>query len=533
VSKDWTDALGNTPGKSFGPIYLQIITQNEWLVQEMYEKLQRNPSSVDKSWQDFFQSIDDTKFLNGLMNSALGETPISTLLKKQQVNMISSQLDDDVQTSPRHARKPISSIGVDEFESYSNSPNELAPTLTKKPRKKPPLIKFLFIGILILVSLFVSSTMAYAAFFQNGQDVSTSKNSFAKLYDAIFQGDTGNFSTEDSFTSSVVRGNVSIVLNAPGVVINTSDILLTPSLREPISNIFVKVGDVVSKGMLLGTLKDTKQLANLTEAKLQQLIAEKDVISLKKESDLKIAKAYLEAKQANYNFQLDQLSQTKLISPIDGVVSMVNGAVNEYPLPDNYTSLGGPRPMFAISSNLPPQFEALVNVVDGSNLYAGKPVSIVFDLPESQVQRLANLQTSPTPTPKASGSPTPSPSEAPLVPTTFTGVISSLIPIPPAEGVKPAIKVIVDFNQKIPSINPGYSGILKASVVAVSNAVLVPNEAIYPYGGLFRVNVVSNVGGKEAVTPTLVKLGVVGVSSTQILNGVRVGDEIEVGYKNK
>ena len=189
--------------------------------------------------------------------------------------------------------------------------------------------------------------------------------------------------------------------------------------------------------------------------------------------------------------------------------------------------------MFAISSPLPPQFEAIVNAVDGSKLYVGKPVSIVFDLPESQVQRLANLQSSSFPTPKTSVSPSPSSSEAPLVPTTFTGVISSLMPIPPVEGVKPGIKVVVDFNQKIPSINPGYPGTLKASVIAASNAVLVPNDAIYPYGGLFRVNVVSNVGGKEAVTPTLVKLGVVGVSSTQILNGVRVGDEIEVGYKNK
>jgi hypothetical protein len=187
--------------------------------------------------------------------------------------------------------------------------------------------------------------------------------------------------------------------------------------------------------------------------------------------------------------------------------------------------------MFGISSNLSPQFEALVSVVDGSKLYAGKPVSIVFDLPESQVQRLANLQPF-SPTPKPSGSPSPSLSDSPLVPTTFTGVISSLITIPPAEGVKPAIKVIVDFNQEIPSINPGYSGVLKASIVAAINAVLVPNEAIYPYGGLFRVNVVSSVGDKKVITPTLVKLGVVGNSSTQILEGVQVGDEIEVGYKN-
>ena len=532
MSKDWTDAPGNTPGNSFGPIYLQIITQNEWLVQEMYEKLQRDPSSVDKSWQDFFQSIDGTKFLNTLMNSTMDNPPVSTLLNKQQVNMISSQLDDDVQTSPRHARKPISSITVDEFESYSNSPNELAPTLTKKPRKKPPLIKFLFIGILILVSLFVSSTMAYAAFFQNGQDVSTSKNSFAKLYEAIFQRGADNFTSEDTFTTTVALGNVSIVLNAPGNVINTSDILLTPSLREPISNIFVKVGDVVSKGTLLGTLKDTRQLSNLADAKLALLVAEKETSNKKTESDLKIAKAYLEAKKASYNYQLDQLSQTKLISPIDGIVSTVNGAVNEYPLPDSYTQTGGAKPMFAISSNLPPQFEAIVNVADGSNLYVGKPVSIVFDLPESQVQRLANLQPSSSPTPQASGSPIPSPSDIRLVPTTFTGVISALIPIPPAEGVIPGIKVVVDFDEKIPSINPGYSGVLTASVIAASNAVLVPNGAIYPYGGLFRVNVVSSIGGKKVITPTLVKLGVVGISSTQILEGVQVGDEIEVGYKN-
>ena len=533
MSKDWTDAPGNNPGNSFGPIYLQIITQNEWLVQEMYEKLQRDPSSVDKSWQDFFQSIDGTKFLNTLMNSALNNPPVSTLFNKQQVNMISSQLDDDVQTSPRHARKPISSNDVDELESYSKSLNELAPALNENARKKHPQKKFLLISSLILVSLFLASTMIYAAFFQNGRDASFSKNSFSNLYDSIFQKDAGNFNSEDTFTTTVALGNVSIVLNASGTVINTNDVLLTPSIREPISNIFVSVGDVVSKGTLLGTLKDTRQLSNLAEAKLQLLIAERDASSAKTQLDLKIAKANLQSKKEFINFQLDQLSQTKLISPIDGVVSIVNGAVNEYPLPDNYTSLGGPRPMFAISSNLPPQFEAIVNVVDGSNLYVGKPVSIVFNLPESQVQRLANFQPSIPPTPKSSVSPSPSSSEPPLVPTTFTGVISSLMPIPLVEGVKPGIKVVVDFKQKILSINPGYLGILKASVIAASNAVLVPNGAIYPYGGLFRVNVVSSIGGKKVITPTLVKLGVVGISSTQILEGVQVGDEIEVGYKNE
>jgi multidrug efflux pump subunit AcrA (membrane-fusion protein) len=533
MSKDWTDAPGNNPGNSFGPIYLQIITQNEWLVQEMYEKLQRDPSSVDKSWQDFFGSIDGTKFLNTLMNSALNNPPVRTLLNKQQVNMISSQLDDDVQTSPRHARKPISSITVDEVESYSNSPNELAPALNGKSRKKHPVIRFLLVSGLIVVSLFVSSTMIYAAFFRSDQEASLSKNSFTKLYEAVFQRDAGSFSSGDSFTTKVSLGNVSILLNVPGTVVNTNDVLLTPSLREPISNILVKVGDAVSKGTLLGTLKDTKQVSNLAEAKLQLLIAKKNLSNTKTQPDLNIAKANLESRQANYNYQLDQLSQTKLISPMDGFVSIVNGAIGEYPLPDSFTLTGGAKPMFGISSNLPPQFEAIVNVVDASKLSVGKPVSIVFDLPESQVQRLGNLQPSSSPTPKISGRPSPSSSDAALVSTTFTGVISSMIPVPPAEGVKPGINVVVDFNGKIPSIDIGYSGLLKASVIAANDAIVVPNEAIYPYGGLFRVNVVSIVGEKKVVTPTLVELGVVGVSSTQILKGVRVGDEIEVGFKNK
>jgi len=109
MSEAGTGTSVSPAGNSFGPIYLQIISQNQWLVQEKYEKLQRDPSSVDKAWQDFFKSIDGTKFLNGLMNSALAETPISTFFDKQQVKMISSQFDSDFQSSPRQVRKPIAS----------------------------------------------------------------------------------------------------------------------------------------------------------------------------------------------------------------------------------------------------------------------------------------------------------------------------------------------------------------------------------------------------------------------------------------
>lgn len=60
----------NTPanhfGGSFGP--------NEWLVQEMYERYQADPGSVDKAWWDFFADFKGNSSLNGTVITA---TPVA------------------------------------------------------------------------------------------------------------------------------------------------------------------------------------------------------------------------------------------------------------------------------------------------------------------------------------------------------------------------------------------------------------------------------------------------------------------------
>jgi multidrug efflux pump subunit AcrA (membrane-fusion protein) len=372
------------------------------------------------------------------------------------------------------------------------------------------LIRFFLKSILTLGVLFLAGTMIYAAFFQSGE---------------------GRSPARPSLIMSVPTGNVSIVLNTPGTVVNTNDFGLTPSIREPISSILVKVGDRVTKGQLLGTLNDSRQLRDLASARYQLLISKANATNSFPQPNREIAKANLESSQANYDYYLNQLNQTKLISPIDGVISIVTGAVGEYPLPDYYQVTGGSRPMFVISSDLPPQFQSLVDITDGAKLYVGKLVSVVFNLPKPQTQQEGNFQPSASPSPKPSTSASPSQTTSPLVPTTFNGVISSLTPIPAAAGLKPGIQVNVDFTQKIPSINPGLTGELKSVVIAVSNTVVVPNESIRPYGGLYRVNVITIVNGKKITTPTLVTLGVVGDTNTQILKGLKVGDQIEVSYE--
>ena len=64
----------NTPanhfGGSFGP--------NEWLVQEMYERYQSDPSSVDKAWWDFFADFKGNSSLNGAVISSTPATKPGT-----------------------------------------------------------------------------------------------------------------------------------------------------------------------------------------------------------------------------------------------------------------------------------------------------------------------------------------------------------------------------------------------------------------------------------------------------------------------
>ena len=74
-----SEAGANTPanhfGGSFGP--------NEWLVQEMYERYQVDPASVDKAWWDFFADFKGTPALNTSTNSGSSKPGVPPIPKSQ------------------------------------------------------------------------------------------------------------------------------------------------------------------------------------------------------------------------------------------------------------------------------------------------------------------------------------------------------------------------------------------------------------------------------------------------------------------
>ena len=80
-----TQAGANTPANHFGGTF----GPNEWLVQEMYERYQQDPSSVDKAWWDFFADFKggspNGSASNGATSSgAINQKGVPPIPKAQQ-----------------------------------------------------------------------------------------------------------------------------------------------------------------------------------------------------------------------------------------------------------------------------------------------------------------------------------------------------------------------------------------------------------------------------------------------------------------
>ncbi|MSW19044.1 MAG: multifunctional oxoglutarate decarboxylase/oxoglutarate dehydrogenase thiamine pyrophosphate-binding subunit/dihydrolipoyllysine-residue succinyltransferase subunit, partial [Actinobacteria bacterium] len=115
-----SQAGANTPanhfGGSFGP--------NEWLVQEMYEKFQSDPSSVDKAWWDFFADFKGTPSLNGSTNSNPTKPGVPPIPKSQLAKTISE---------PQSAKPLIPNLPVTEPIAKNIEPSTNISTPLVKP----------------------------------------------------------------------------------------------------------------------------------------------------------------------------------------------------------------------------------------------------------------------------------------------------------------------------------------------------------------------------------------------------------------
>jgi HlyD family secretion protein len=126
---------------------------------------------------------------------------------------------------------------------------------------------------------------------------------------------SGTAETTQTYATAVKRGDLIISASGSGKLVAYQSVDLSFSTSGTVSELNVKLGDMVKAGQVLATLGSSETLdANLAAAKLQVLKAQKTLTDLQNSADLSLAQAYsdLVTAQQTYDAALKKSQRTAI-----------------------------------------------------------------------------------------------------------------------------------------------------------------------------------------------------------------------------
>ncbi len=311
-------------------------------------------------------------------------------------------------------------------------------------------------------------------------------------------------------TATVTRGQVRRVLEATGIIKAQvgASVKIGARATGAISRIYVRVGDAVKKGQVVAEIDARELLAQRQEAAARLRVAEAKAryagqtlprnealtkqgmqaqsILDETRQNYTVAKAEAAAERAALA-QLDvRISYTRIVSPIDGVVSQVTAQEGE-------TIVAGLQVANLVTVLDPARLEMWIYVdeTDVGRVKTGLPVEFRVD---SQPDR------------------------------TFHGVLDRVYPEPEIRDniVYYKALVTVDREQAL-LLRPEMTTQCSVVVDTRENVLTVPNQALKWVGGGQTVFVVDKTapGGVRPVAP---RLGLPGLEQSEVLSGLAEGD---------
>jgi RND family efflux transporter MFP subunit len=313
-------------------------------------------------------------------------------------------------------------------------------------------------------------------------------------------------------TERVTRGTVRRVLEATGIIKAQvgASVKIGARATGEISRVFVRVGDPVKKGQVVAEIDARELKAQRAEAaarlKLSEAKAQYEAVNLPRHEKL-VAQA-LEAQstldEARQNYQVARadvaatraalatldvrISYTKIVSPIDGVVSQVTAQEGE-------TIVAGLQVANLVTVLDPARLEMWIYVdeTDVGRVKPGLPVEFRVD---SQPDR------------------------------TFGGKIDRVYPDPEIRDniVYYRAQVGVD-RAEAAFLRPEMTTQCRIVVDTRDGVLTLPNQALKWVAGRQTVFIVDKTAknGVRAVEP---KMGLPGLEKSEVLEGVSEGDEV-------
>jgi multidrug efflux pump subunit AcrA (membrane-fusion protein) len=187
------------------------------------------------------------------------------------------------------------------------------------------------------------------------------------------------------------------------------------------------------------------------------------------------------------------LDATYIRSPISGVISDVGAVIGQNAPNGGYNSTGKIESLFTITSDGMYQLECDFDLVDGLQLRTDAVATLTFMKLKNPVR------------------------EAKIV---------SIRKMPPNQDTPPSYKISFEITGKKDDIYPGLDGTAEVAIRGLSNVLIIPNMAVITKTGTTYVRKYDDKGKNPVLTPVV--LGLVGKSTSQVLEGLTFGDLIEL-----
>jgi macrolide-specific efflux system membrane fusion protein len=308
----------------------------------------------------------------------------------------------------------------------------------------------------------------------------------------VFFGSSGSAQPTAARTAAAANRDVSEVVTASGTVQSSFSAAASFGASGTVTEINVKVGDVVTKGQQLAKLDPT-------QAQLQVDIAQGNLNAAldKGTGTTALLTAYRQAQLALQQAK-DNLAATTLTAPGDGTITSVTGAVGQKVGSGNTSSSSTTS-----SSTTSTTTSGFVVVTDLKNLVLHANVS------ESDVSKLKGDQAATVTVNAMQSQPIQAKvTQVDLTPTTANNVVQYGVTLTLAEP--PA------------GLRPGQSASVEITVAGATNVLAVPAAAVQTVNGASSVAVLEN----GAETRRTVEIGVRGDQYVEIKSGLTAGEEV-------
>ena len=313
--------------------------------------------------------------------------------------------------------------------------------------------------------------------------------------------------------ATVQAGGVVATVSASGTVQSANTANADFGTSGTVTEIDVKVGDVVTKGQVLAKLdptaaQDQLNTANANLASAQQSLTRANSAAPVDTSAVASAQAQVAQAQATVDADQRALDGTVLKAPMAGTVTAVNGSVGGSSSASSASSSGsgnsgsGAAPAAASTSTS----TGFVQLADLGQLQ----VSGYFAEADATKLKVGQAATV---------------SWSALANTRATGKVASIAPTATTQNGVNSYQVVISLDTVPAGTRLGQTTSVAVTVAQADNVLRLPTAAVRSAGGRFTVQLVT---GTNKTQTTVVQVGVQGDTFDEITGGLAEGQQVAI-----